>query len=123
MRRPLHVPPTSSRPHRRRVSSAPELTVLVCRVHRLAHHTHNRAMASVANDRPLPVRPRSGGGPSGTFVEATHELQEAAYRRAVDGPGLHILAPLLRGRLAVRAHTVDLAADALARETAHLLLT
>jgi hypothetical protein len=77
-------------------------------------------MASVASERPLPG---SGGGASETFLEAVRELQDAAYQRAVEGPGLHVLAPLLRGRLALRPHTVDLAVDALARDTVHLLLT
>ena len=97
-----------------------ELTVLVCRALPTTSATHNRAMASVANERPLPGR---GGVPSQTFVEATNALHDAAYRRAVDEPGLHIVAPLLRGRFALRPHTVDLAVDALARDTVHVLLT
>jgi hypothetical protein len=71
-------------------------------------------------DRP---RPGSPDAPSATFLAAVRELQDAAYARAVDGPGLHVLAPLLRGRLALRAHTVDLALDALSRDAVHLLLT
>jgi hypothetical protein len=77
-------------------------------------------MASVASERPLPG---TGGPASETFLEAMRELQEAAYQRAVEGPGLHVLAPLLRGRMALRPHTVDLAVDALARDAAHVLLT
>jgi len=66
---------------------------------------------------------RAESGPSETFLAASAELREAAYARAIEGPGLHVLAPLLRGRLALRAHTVDLAVDALTRETAQVLLT
>ncbi|MGN6606851.1 MAG: DUF2786 domain-containing protein [Jatrophihabitans sp.] len=76
-------------------------------------------MVSVTAERPRPGR-RDAVGP---FTEAVHALQDAAFQRAIEGPGLHILTPLLRGRWALRAHTVDLAADALARDTVHTLLT
>jgi hypothetical protein len=65
----------------------------------------------------------SGTAPTETFVEAVHQLHEAAYLRAVEGPGLHVIAPLLRGRFALRPHTVDLAVDTVARDTVQLLLT
>jgi hypothetical protein len=69
-------------------------------------------------------RPRPGESDAvSAFSEALRELQDAASRRAVDGPGLGVLSPLLRGRLALRGHSVDLAADTLAREAVHTLLT
>lgn len=75
----------------------------------------------------------SGARPAHTpsFPEASRALRDAALDRALDPdldptldrPGTDRLAPLLRGRLALRAPTVDLAADCALRDAALVLLT
>jgi hypothetical protein len=70
-------------------------------------------------------RPTTGPAPIRTesFAEATRLLRTAALARAIDEPGSARLTPLLQGRLALRPHTVDLAADAAVREATHTVLT
>jgi hypothetical protein len=69
-----------------------------------------------AKPGPAPIRTES-------FAEASRLLRTAALARVIDEPGSVRLTPLLQGRLALRPHTVDLAADAAVREAAHTLLT
>lgn len=64
-----------------------------------------------------------GDGPTETYLEAIRALQEATACWAIDGADVQIAAPLLRGRLAIRQPTVDLAASDLTRDTVRLLLT
>jgi Protein of unknown function (DUF2786) len=74
----------------------------------------------MAGDRPTP-----GPVPISTesFAEASRLLRIVALAKAVDEPGPPRLAALVDGRLALRPHTVDLAADAAIREAAHTVLT
>jgi hypothetical protein len=57
------------------------------------------------------------------LAQALAALQDAAYLRAVEGPGLHVLAPLLRQGVLRRRHVLAPAADALARDSARAALT
>lgn len=72
-------------------------------------------LTAQAIDAPIPV-------PTETFAEATRALHAAAVIRALEGAGAGALGPLLRGRLALRPRTVDLAADAALRDAVHELL-
>lgn len=58
-----------------------------------------------------------------SFVEATRLLRIAALARVIDEPGYAArIDPLLQGRLALRAQTVDVAVDTAVTGAAHALL-
>jgi hypothetical protein len=70
---------------------------------------------------------RDGNPPpisSASFDEASRLLHTAALARAIDEPDAgRRITPLLQGRFALRAHTVDVAVDMAVRDAAHSLLT
>jgi len=69
------------------------------------------------------AEPHTRPAPTPSLPEATRALRDAALDRALDRRGTDLLEPLLRGRLALRASTVDLAADGALRDAALALLT
>jgi hypothetical protein len=73
--------------------------------------------ASDGPERTAPIQ-------STSFDEATRLLRTAALARAIDEPDAgRRITPLLQGRFALRAHTVDVAVDTAVREAARGLLT
>jgi hypothetical protein len=61
---------------------------------------------------------------SASFDDASRLLHTAALARAIDEPDAsRRITPLLQGRFALRAHTVDVAVDTAVRDAAHGLLT
>lgn len=65
----------------------------------------------------------SSSARSDSFAEATEALREVVLHRALGEPVDEGLAVLLRGRLAMRAQTVDLAVDTAGRADATTVLT
>ena len=61
--------------------------------------------------------------PSASYAEATRLLRIAALARVIDEPGHDArVDPLLQGRLALRARTVDVAVDTAVSDAARALL-
>jgi Protein of unknown function (DUF2786) len=84
---------------------------------------HPRGAATIG-DVALDELHRAAPARNPSLTEAARLLRTAALARAIDEPSCaDRIVPLLRGRIALRPHTVDLAADTAIREAAHDILT